>query len=239
MTETDFESTSQVVSKEKTDPKWEVDARLQIKSGLKALKKPLTDLVTKDAVEADTRLYITDFMERVLGYDKYTNLTAEYAVNGDWADYGVKIDGKLIAFIEAKRLSLKLSDKHLRQVQTYAVNEGVDWLILTNAKQWQVYHLKAEGLPIQTDLVIDIDLIESSPKEIESALFYLHLVSMKKKVILEVWKRVEATSEPKVLKALLSSNVIKEIRLTLAKQTGCKVTDTEVLEAVKGLLKDK
>jgi predicted type IV restriction endonuclease len=239
MTETDFESTSQVVSKEKTDPKWEVDARSQIKSGLKALKKPLTDLITKDAVEADTRLYITDFMERVLGYDKYTNLTAEYAVNGDWADYGVKIDGKLIAFIEAKRISLKLSDKHLRQVQTYAVNEGVDWLILTNAKQWQVYHLKAEGLPIQTDLVIDIDLIESSPKEIESALFYLHLVSMKKKVILEVWKRVEATSEPKVLKALLSANVVKEIRLTLAKQTGCKVTDAEVLDAVKGLLKDK
>jgi len=239
MNETNFEATSQAIAKEKTDPKWEVNARLQIKSGLKALKKPLTDLVTKDAVEADTRLYITDFMERVLGYDKYSNLTAEYAVNGDWADYGVKIDGKLIAFIEAKRVSLKLTDKHLRQVQTYAVNEGVDWLILTNAKQWQVYHLKAEGLPIQTDLVLDIDLIESSPKEIESALFYLHLVSMKKKVILDLWKRVEATSEPKVLKALLSANVVKEIRLTLAKQTGCKVTDGEVLNAVKGLLKDK
>jgi predicted type IV restriction endonuclease len=239
MNETNFEATSQAIAKEKTDPKWEVNARLQIKSGLKALKKPLTDLVTKDAVEADTRLYITDFMERVLGYDKYANLTAEYAVNGDWADYGVKIDGKLIAFIEAKRVSLKLTDKHLRQVQTYAVNEGVDWLILTNAKQWQVYHLKAEGLPIQTDLVLDIDLIESSPKEIESALFYLHLVSMKKKVILDLWKRVEATSEPKVLKALLSANVVKEIRLTLAKQTGCKVTDGEVLTAVKGLLKDK
>lgn len=239
MNETNFEASSQAIAKEKTDPKWEVNARLQIKSGLKALKKPLTDLVTKDAVEADTRLYITDFMERVLGYDKYANLTAEYAVNGDWADYGVKIDGKLIAFIEAKRVSLKLTDKHLRQVQTYAVNEGVDWLILTNAKQWQVYHLKAEGLPIQTDLVLDIDLIESSPKEIESALFYLHLVSMKKKIILDLWKRVEATSEPKVLKALLSPNVVKEIRLTLAKQTGCKVTDGEVLSAVKGLLKDK
>jgi hypothetical protein len=62
---------------------------------------------------------------------------------------------------------------------------------------------------------------------------------MKKKIILDLWKRVEATSEPKVLKALLSPNVVKEIRLTLAKQTGCKVTDGEVLSAVKGLLKDK
>jgi len=239
MNETIFEDIAEPVAKEKGNPKWEVDARSQIKGGLKVLRKPLADLVAKDAVEADTRLFITDFMERVLGYDKYSNLTAEYAVNGDWADYGVKIDGKLIAFIEAKRVSLKLSDKHLRQVQTYAVNEGVDWLILTNAKQWQVYHLKAEGLPIQTDLVLDIDLIESSTKELETALFYLHLVSMKKKLIVELWKRVEATSQPKVLKALLSANVVKEIRLTLAKQTGCKVTDNEVLEAVKGLLKDK
>ena len=236
MTETNFEGSAKAVAKEKSEPKWEVDARLQIKSGLKALKKPLADLIAKDAVEADTRLYITDFMERVLGYDKYSNLTAEYAVRGDWADYGVKIDGNLIAFIEAKRIGQKLSDKHLKQVQTYAVNEGVDWLILTNAKQWQVYHLKAEGLPIQTDLVIDIDLVESSPKEIESALFYLHLVAMKKKVILDVWKRVEATSEPKVIKALLSSSVVKEVRLTLAKQTGCKVTDAEVLDAMKSLL---
>ena len=62
---------------------------------------------------------------------------------------------------------------------------------------------------------------------------------MKKKVILDLWKRVEATSEPKVLKALLSTNVLKEVRLTLAKQTGCKVTDAEVLEAVKTILNQK
>jgi predicted type IV restriction endonuclease len=236
MSEMSEEAVAKPAVKEKSDPKWEVDARLQIKNGIKALKKPLADLIAKDAVEADTRLYITDFMERVLGYDKYSNLTAEYAVSGDWADYGVKIDGNLVAFIEAKRIGQKLSDKHLKQVQTYAVNEGVDWLILTNAKQWQVYHLKAEGLPIQTDLVIDIDLIESSPKEIETSLFYLHLVAMKKKVILDVWKRVEATSEPKVIKALLTSSVVKEVRLALAKQTGCKVTDAEVLDAMKSLL---
>lgn len=236
MSEMNVDSGSKPSVKAKPDPKWETDTRLQIKTGIKALKKPLADLIAKDAVEADTRLYITDFMERVLGYDKYSNLTAEYAVSGDWADYGVKIDGNLIAFIEAKRIGQKLSDKHLKQVQTYAVNEGVDWLILTNAKQWQVYHLKAEGLPIQTDLVIDIDLNESSPKDIENALFYLHCVSMKKKVILDLWKRVEATSEPKVIKALLSTNVLKEVRLTLTKQTGCKVTDAEVLEAVKTIL---
>jgi len=49
---------------------------------------------------------------------------------------------------------------------------------------------------------------------------------------------VEATSGPKVAKAILTAGVIKEIRLSLAKQTGCKVTDAEVLDAVKALIKD-
>jgi len=241
MTETDFEQLANVVTqnKEKSTPKWEVDVRLQIKTGLKALKKPLADLISRDAVEADTRLYITDFMERVLGYDKYANLTAEYQVKGDWADYGVRIDGNLIAFIEAKRVNQQLSDKHLKQVQSYAVNEGVDWLILTNARQWQVFHIKAEGLPIQTDKVIDIDLLDTPPKEIEQALFYLHCVSMKKKVILDVWKRVEATSESKIVNALMSPGVVREIRLVLTKQTGFKVADAEVLIALKDLIQGK
>lgn len=225
-----------VEKKEKGSPKWEVEARAQIKAGLKALKKPLSDLINRDAVEADTRLFITDFMERVLGYDKYANLTAEYQVKGDWADYGVRIDGNLVAFIEAKRVSQQLSDKHLKQVQSYAVNEGVDWLILTNARHWQVYHLKAEGLPIQTDLVLDIDLIDTLPKEAEKSLFYLHCSSMKKKAILEVWKRLEATSDVKIKGALLSPNVIKEIRLALSKNTGFKVNDDEVIAAIKEII---
>ena len=35
----------------------------------------------------------------------------------------------------------------------YAVNEGVEWLILTNGSQWQVYRLIA-GLPVTIDMVI-------------------------------------------------------------------------------------
>jgi predicted type IV restriction endonuclease len=221
------------IKKDKSPPKWEVDTRAQIKSGIRSLKKPLQDLIDRDAVEADTRLFITDFMEKVLGYDKYANLTAEYQVKGDWADYGVRIDGNLIAFIEAKRVSQPLSDKHLKQVQSYAVNEGVDWLILTNAKQWQVYHIKAEGLPIQTDLVIDVDLVTGTPREIESLLFHIHHVAMKKKSIIDVWKRGEAMSDPQLRKALLSAQVVNEVRLRLAKQTGVKLDESEVLSALK------
>jgi predicted type IV restriction endonuclease len=46
-----------------------------------------------------------------------------------------------------KRCTTKLGAKHLRQVEMYAVNEGVEWMILTNGQVWQVWHLTA-GLPV-------------------------------------------------------------------------------------------
>jgi hypothetical protein len=38
----------------------------------------------------------------------------------------------LVAFIKVKRVATNLSTRHLRQVETYAVNEGVECIILTN-----------------------------------------------------------------------------------------------------------
>jgi hypothetical protein len=38
-------------------------------------------------------------------------------------------------------VATKLSTRHLRQVEMYAVNEGVEWIILTNGSVWQVYHI--------------------------------------------------------------------------------------------------
>jgi predicted type IV restriction endonuclease len=58
------------------------------------------------------------------GFDKYAELTTEYRVKGEFADYGIRLDKDLIAFLEVKRVATKLAAKHLRQVETYAVNEG-------------------------------------------------------------------------------------------------------------------
>jgi hypothetical protein len=50
------------------------------------------------------------------------------------------------AFIKVKRVATNLSTRHLRQVETYAVNEGVEHIILTNGSVWRVYHLTRESL---------------------------------------------------------------------------------------------
>jgi predicted type IV restriction endonuclease len=148
-----------------TVPKWEQTAKLRVAAGLKKLAKPTMMLKEKDAVEADTRHLVTDILCDVLGFDKYENLTAEFAVKGDFADYGIRIDKQLQAFIEVKRISQKLSATHLRQVESYALKEGVQWAILTNAQVWQAYHvMPVKGQQSEVTLIFEVDILDENIK---------------------------------------------------------------------------
>jgi Type I restriction enzyme R protein N terminus (HSDR_N) len=128
-------------------PRWEADTRDRVRSAVRRFARPLADLIDRDANEGDTRLLVTDFLCEALGYDKYEDLTTEYQVRGEFADYGVRIDKQLVAFVEVKRAATKLGAKHLRQVEMYSVNEGVEWMILTNGQVWQSNSLLTRASP--------------------------------------------------------------------------------------------
>src|SRR6476620_11942086 len=154
-------------------PKWESDARDRLRISIRRFNKPLADMIQRDANEGDTRLLVTDFLCDALGFDKFEHLTTEYLVKGEFADYGIRLDKQLVAFLEVKRVTTKLGVKHLRQVEMYAVNEGVEWIILTNGNEWQVYHLTG-GLPVTIDLVMTVSLLDESPlSEKVNQLYYL------------------------------------------------------------------
>lgn len=207
-------------SKTNSLPKWEQEARDSIKAAIKRFSKPLQDLVQRDANEGDTRLLVTDFLCDGLGYDKYEDLTTEFAVRGEFADYGVRIDKQLVAFIEVKRAAQKLSVRHLRQVETYAVKEGLEWVILTNGQSWQAYHVfAATGQQVEVHLAFEVDLLgEDSPAKKSEGLFYLHRSALKRNLIDDLWKRKAATAPAAMADVLLSEAVIdavrKEIRRT-------------------------
>ena len=95
-------------------PKWQTAARERMKAAIKRFAKPLADLVARDANEGDTRLLVTDMLCEGFGFDKYAELTSEYRVKDEFADYGIRLDKELIAFLEVKRVTTKLAAKHLR-----------------------------------------------------------------------------------------------------------------------------
>jgi predicted type IV restriction endonuclease len=197
-----------------TTPVWEENARTAIRSAIRRYSKPLAELVSRDANEGDTRLLVTDFLCEGLGYDKFEDLITEYAVRFEFADYGVRINKQLTAFIEVKRAAQTLNVKHLRQVETYAVKEGLEWLILTNGQHWQVYHVTAAtGRQVQTQLSFEVELLgDETPTQKIDKLFLIHREAFKKNVITDDWRGKAATSPSAIAQSLLSETVVDAIR---------------------------
>lgn len=212
-----------------TAPKWETAARERMRAAIKKFSKPLADLVARDANEGDTRLLVTDMLCEGFGFDKYTELTTEYRVKGEFADYGIRLDKDLIAFLEVKRVATKLAAKHLRQVETYAVNEGVEWVILTSGVVWQVYHITG-GLPMVVDLALEVNLFgDDTMAHKSNQLYYLTKESLKRRQIDALWQAKRATSPKSLARVLCSENVVTAIRKELKRTTGQSVTDAEVV----------
>lgn len=214
-------------------PKWETATRERVRAALKKFTRPLQDLVARDANEGDTRLLITDLLCDALGYDKYEDLTTEYMVRGEFADYGVRIDKQMAAFIEVKRATTKLGVKHLRQVEMYAVNEGVEWVVLTNGAHWQVYHLTA-GLPVTIDLTLDLDLLGSQTTNHKAdQLFFLSKESFKRRQIEDVWRQTAATSPRALLEVMLSEPVLEAARKELRRRAGYNMDPADLARMLR------
>ncbi len=227
----------------KAAPKWESDARERLRASLRAMAKPLAGLQARDANEGDTRHLVTDFLCEALGYDKYEDLTTEYQVKGEFADYGVRIEKQLVAFIEVKRVTTKLNAKHLRQVEVYAINEGVEWGILTNGNDWQVYHLapaqKVAGSPpngplVDIDLTLEVTLLgNETPAQKVNKLFFLTRDSMRRRQMDDLWRARRATS-PKALGTILTSEpVVDAIRKEIRRRSGHTASGAEIIQSLK------
>ena len=142
-------------------------------SGLKRYQPILAAAKARDVGETDTVTIIKDMLADVFGYDKYSELTSEYAIRGTFCDLAVKLDGKLSTLIEGKAIGIDLKEQHVKQAVDYAANQGVDWVLLTNGNRWCVYHVLFTR-PIQTELVVDIDFsVLSARSEADIELLYL------------------------------------------------------------------
>ena len=129
----------------------------RIKAGLKKYQPVLANAKTRDVGEADTVTIIKDMLSDVFGYDKYSEITSEYAIRGTYCDLAIKLDGKLSTLIEVKAVGIELKEQHVKQAIDYGANQGVDWVMLTNGITWQVFKLTF-AKPIEKELVLSFDL---------------------------------------------------------------------------------
>lgn len=142
-------------------------------AGIKKYQPILAAAKARDVGEADTVTIIKDMMSDIFGYDKYSDLTSEYAIRGTYCDLATKIDNVLQTLIEVKAIGLDLKDQHVKQAVDYAANQGIDWVLLTNGVCWRVYRVTFSK-PIDHELVVNIDFSTLNPRS-ENDLELIHL----------------------------------------------------------------
>jgi len=109
----------------------------RIASNLKKFQPIVQSAKQRDVNESDTVIIVTDMLSELFGYEKYGDITSEIAVRGTYCDLATKLDGHVQCLIEVKAAGTELKESHTKQAVDYAANQGVDWVVLTNAVQWK------------------------------------------------------------------------------------------------------
>ena len=72
--------------------------------GLKQFQSILESAKSRDINESDTVVIVADILSEIFGYDKYSEVTSEYAIRGTYCDLAIKLNGKLHHLIEVKAI---------------------------------------------------------------------------------------------------------------------------------------
>ncbi|MBI4582167.1 MAG: restriction endonuclease subunit R, partial [Planctomycetes bacterium] len=94
----------------------------RIVAGLKRLVPIIVQQKARDVSEADTVTLVKDVLSEVFGYDKYTELTGEFAIRGTYCDLAIRVEDKIVELVEVKAIGISLDDRHVKQAIDYAAN---------------------------------------------------------------------------------------------------------------------
>ncbi len=190
---------------------------------------------SRDVSEADTVTLVKDLLSDVFGFDKYTDLTGEYAIRGTYCDLAVRVDDKLSLLIEVKAIGITLDDRHLKQAVNYAANEGIEWVILTNGIIWRLYAVTF-GKPIGKVLVAEADLTQPDIMGIagEEQLYMFTKEGIKRGVHEASLRRQEATNRYLIAALLLGNRrVVNTIRRELRQIIDIKVGTKDITKVLR------
>ncbi len=204
----------------------------RISQGIKKYQPIFLAARSRDDNEANTVTMIYDFLNEVLGYTKYTEITSEYEIKGTYCDLATKINGKVNLLIEVKAVGINLKEDHMRQAVHYAADTGLDWVILTNGIDWRVYKMKFTK-PIETELVFDFNLLElNSKKQKDIDLIFPLTKEGNSKSSLEFFHDQKQTLNKYFIGALLTSDpIVSQLRRELKRASNStKIEDNEIID---------
>jgi len=200
-------------------------------SAVPKFKRVLKRAKERDVNESDTVTIVTDMLEEIFGFDKYSEITREFSIQGTYCDLAVKSAKKIEYLIEVKAIGLSLSDNHLKQAVNYAAREGIKWIVLTNGIRWEVYRVSLEDR-VHHEKLFDLDFAEINvrQKEAQETLFLLCKRGVQKDLIDEYYEYRQSVNRYTIGAMLLSDDVVSVIRRELRKVKSGVIADVEEIK---------
>ena len=209
-------------------------AETRIKNGIKQFRKVIAGAKDRDVNESDTVTILADMLAEICGYDKYTEITREYAIRNTFCDLAIKLDEKPVFLIEVKAIGISLKPTHIRQALNYAANEGIEWVILTNGDHWQG-HRVVFSKPVKTEVAFNFHFLDAEDLGELTRLFFLFSKEGVKKSAIDIFhEECQITSRYMVAAALQTDAVVTVVRRQLASiSKNVKIDKDRILQTIQ------
>ncbi len=189
--------------------------------------------------EADTRIMTNSFLTEILGYRELEEIKTEYRIKGEYADYVIQLKRKKQFVVEVKSIELDLNEKHLKQSLAYAANEGIDWILLLNGREIQLYRVNF-AKPMTTTLIFKVDLMNSDElKKAPEVLWHLTKHAIEKGELETFWRKTSALDPANLAKLLYSEEIVKRLRADLKEKTGIFFQIDDIATSLSQIISQK
>lgn len=207
----------------------------RIQSEVKRYQSVLGELQKRDVSEADTVTVVNDMLADVCGYDKYHEVTGQYAIRGTYVDLAVKVGDAVRFLIEVKAIGTELKDGHIKQAVDYAANVGLEWVILTNGAVWRIYKVHF-GQPIDKILVCDVDVLACSAKSdsVSDCFGHLSREAFSKDAMASLLHQKQVTNKFTVAALLMADGIVDAIRKEIRRLSGVRVEQDYLRDMLVG-----
>lgn len=209
-----------------------------LKESIKQYKRKYLRKEFSQLDESATRIMTNNFLTEILGYKELEEIKTEYRIRTEYADYVIQLKRKKHFVVEVKSIDIDISEKHLRQSLSYAANEGIDWILLLNGREIQLYRVNF-GKPVTTTLIFKLDLtVDEDLKKAPALVWNLTKKAVEKGDLEDFWKRTNALNTQNLSRLLYSEEVIKRLRNDLKEQTGIYFQMEDVAESLCQIIKE-
>ncbi|WP_166035505.1 type I restriction enzyme HsdR N-terminal domain-containing protein [Halorussus pelagicus] len=183
--------------------------------------------------EANTKAKLVRDLIELLDWDFATDVELEYpvpmATRTYKVDYALLLEDTPVVFVEAKSSDSSLSDDHREQLRSYMRNQNIDWGLLTNGRENEIYQRHVENAKVTVERLGSAKIDELSQKS--NLLSALSKQSIETGEAEQIAQRITEIEQAKDELRDNKEEIAEEVARTIAERVGDSISKQAENEA--------